>query len=229
MAGGLGMRLRPLTQILPKPLLPLGEESIIETMIKKLKSQGLTDFILATNYKSNIFENYLGDGSKLGVSITYSREEEALGTAGPLSLIKKHLTEPFIVINGDILTNLDFNKLVEHHKKNNAMLTLTTKNIMTPLHYGVVETDKSIVKSLKEKPKLFSKILTGIYCIDPKIFDFLPFNKNFLMTDLINILIKNNQVVIDFSLDNYYWLDIGQMDHYEKAKKDFENGLLENE
>ena len=227
MAGGLGLRLRPFTHILPKPLLPLGEESIIEIMIKKFKSQGFNEFIIATNYKPDIFENCLGDGSKLGVSIIYSREEKPLGTAGPLSLIKTHLTEPFIVINGDILTSLDFNKFIEHHKKNNALLTLTTKQVTTPLHYGVVDVEGHKVKSLKEKPKLSSKILAGIYCIDPKIFEFLPHNESVLMTDIIVSLIEKGENIVDYSLDEDYWLDIGQMGHYKQAQKDFKNGVIE--
>ena len=108
MAGGLGERLKPFTEIIPKPLLPLGDKSIIEILIQRLKDSGVTEIILAINYRSELFESYLGDGSKHGVKITYAKEEKPLGTAGPLSNIKDQLTEPFIVINGDILTNLNF-------------------------------------------------------------------------------------------------------------------------
>lgn len=129
MAGGLGTRLRPFTQIIPKPLLPVGEKSVLEITISKLKSQGFDEIILAVSYKSDLFESYFGNGAKFGVKTFYSKEKKKLSTAGPLLLIKKKLSEPFLVINGDILTNMDFGKLLKFHTKNKADLTLVTKLI----------------------------------------------------------------------------------------------------
>lgn len=222
LAGGLGTRLRPLTHIIPKPLLPVGERSILEIGINKLKECGFDDIFIATNYKSYMFENYFGNGSKFNVKITYSKEKKPLGTAGPLKLLKKNLKEPFLVVYGDILTSLDFKKLAEFHIKNKADLTLVTKEIYLPMRYGIIESEGNIVKGIEEKPDIKAQINAGLYFLSPDVVDEIPDGK-FHMTDLAKKLIKQGGKVMKYQLDDY-WLDIGQMQDYEKAQKDLESG-----
>jgi NDP-sugar pyrophosphorylase family protein len=225
MAGGLGTRLKPFTHIIPKPLLPVGEKSVLEVTIQKLKSQGFEEIILAVHYKSDLFESYFGDGSKFGIKIRYSKEKQRLGTAGPLKLAAPHLSEPFLVMNGDILTNMDFNKLRQTHFKNDADLTLVTKKIQLPLHYGVVEKDGDKIKGIKEKPIVESEISAGIYFLNTTVLDLIPMEERFDMTDLMRDLITAGRSVYAYPLEDY-WLDIGQMEDYQKAQEDFKDGLI---
>jgi len=225
LAGGLGTRLRPLTQIIPKPLLPVGEKSLLEITILNLKRFGFDEVILATNYKSDLFESYFGDGSKFGIKVTYSKEKEPLGTAGPLLLVKDKLTEPFLVMNGDILTNLDFSKLIGFHKTNSADFTVVSKIIEHPLHYGVVKAEDSRVTAIEEKPVIESEINAGIYALSPVALSRIPENRFFTMTELIKSLISNRNKVLRYKLDDY-WLDIGQMSDYKKAQDDIKQGLV---
>ena len=139
--------------------------------------------------------------------------------AGPLLLLKDKLTEPFLVMNGDILTNLDFSKLISFHKLNHADFTLVSKRIEHPLHYGVIESKDNKVTDIKEKPVIESEINAGIYVLSPKVLDSIPQNKSFMMTDLIRELIKSRCIVLRYTLSDY-WLDIGQMKDYKKAQKD---------
>ena len=225
MAGGLGTRLNPLTHIIPKPLLPVGEKSILEITIHKLKDQGFSEVFLAVNYKSDLFESYFGDGSKFGLKVGYAKEEKRLGTAGPLHLLAGRLDEPFLVMNGDILTNMDFGALREFHVANGADLTIVTKTISLPLHYGVVEKDARRVTRIEEKPTVESEINAGIYFMSPSVLDVIPGGKRCDMTEVIKELIERDRVVLAYPLMDY-WLDIGQMSDYRQAQKDFENGLI---
>ncbi len=225
MAGGLGTRLKPITHIIPKPLLPLGEKSVLEVTIQKLKDQGFDEIFMAVYYKSDLFESYFGDGSKFGLKISFSMEKQRLGTAGPMLLLKDRLEEPFLVLNGDILTNLDFNNLKKYHQEHRADMTLVTKMIQLPLHYGVVEKEADRVLEIKEKPVIESEINAGIYFVNPEVLDFIPPNQTFDMTELMRTLIDSGKKVSAFLLEDY-WLDIGQMQDYQKAQEDFESGLI---
>jgi len=225
LAGGLGTRLRPLTYLIPKPLLPLGEHSVLQIIINKLKESGFDDLIIATNYKPDMFESYFGDGSKFNIKITYSIEKEKLGTAGPLKLLKNQLKEPFLVIYGDILTSLDFRKLMKFHIDNKADFTLVTKEAYIPVNYGVVESEGNMIKDIEEKPEKKIQINAGIYFLNPDIIDEIPDNF-FIMTDLAKKLIKQKKRVMKYQLEDY-WLDIGQMQDYKKAQEDIEKGKFE--
>ncbi len=226
MAGGLGTRLKPFTHIIPKPLLPVGEKSVLELTIQKLKEQGFAEIILAVNYKSDLFESYFGDGSKFGVKISYSKEQKRLGTAGPMLLARDRLKAPFLVLNGDILTNMDFNELRRFHLEKAADFTLVTKRIQLPLHYGVVEKQGDRILNIKEKPVVESEISAGIYYVNPGILDLIPPDEKFDMTDLMKKLIASEKMVAAYVLEDY-WLDIGQMSDYEKAQEDFKDGLIQ--
>ena len=225
MAGGLGQRLRPITKVIPKPLLPLGEHSIVEILIRSLAKAGVRDVFLATNYKSELFFEYFSEPEQFPVNVKISKEDTPLGTAGPLSLLKENLNEPFFVMNGDILTSLDFRKLYDDHKASGADLTIVTKEIETPLQYGVVVSSGNKVLSLEEKPNIKSEINAGIYVISPRILQLIPFNEFKLMTDVVRDAVAAGLEVKKHVLLDY-WLDIGQMDNYKKAMGDVSKGCI---
>jgi NDP-sugar pyrophosphorylase family protein len=225
MAGGLGERLRPLTQIFPKPLLPVGNRSVLQIQIDNLKSRGATDIYLALGYKHELFEFYFGDGSRWGVKIHYSVEEEPLGTAGPLTLLHDRLDEPFLVINGDILTNLDYAELRRAHSANAADITVATKVITLPLQYGVIHYSGDDIVDIEEKPSLYAEINAGIYFMNPDVIDLIPPGAPFSMDQLLKKMIAEGQKVARFLMSDY-WLDIGQMSDFEKANDFVESHRL---
>lgn len=227
MAGGLGTRLGAFTRVLPKPLLPLGEHSILEIILLKLKSCGFNEIFITTYYKPELLEAVLGNGSKYGVSIIYSREDKPLGTAGAIKLLQKHLTEPFLVINGDILTNLNFGEVLKFHQQKNADFTLVTKEMELPMDYGVVySNEEGIIHKIEEKPKVTTEINAGIYVLSPHILEHLPENEHVLMTDLLQKLIARKDLKVFKFPNKEYWLDMGRAGDYEKAQEDFENGKI---
>lgn len=219
LAGGLGTRLRPLTKVIPKPLLPVGDRSVLEVQISQLKKHGIRTIFFATNYKSALMESYFGDGRAFGVDIRYSLEKKKLGTCGPLSLLREELTKPFVVLNGDILSNLDFKKAFAFHKKHKAALTVVTKEISLPLSYGEVLADGPLIKNVKEKPDIRVEVAAGIYLMSPDIFQVIPDNEEFGMDQLIHTMLKAKKPVYRYKMEEY-WLDIGRMEDYEKAQED---------
>jgi len=218
LAGGLGTRLRPFTQIIPKPLLPIGEKSVLEIQIENLKKSGFDEIFLATNYKSEYIENFFGDGSRFGVKLHISKEEQPLGTAGPVTLLKDELTEPFLVMNGDILTLLNFKALYDFSLKNDSALTITIKELITPFQFGNIEFEGDYVTTIQEKPDLKMNILAGIYIFKPEIFRLIPENTYFGMDHLIEKMLTQKLPVAKYKI-NEYWLDIGKVDDYEKAQE----------
>lgn len=220
LAGGLGKRLEPFTKIIPKPLLPLGEKTILEVIIQRLKMFGVNEVIIATNYKSGLFERYFGFISQSGLKIRFSKEREPLGTAGPIKLVAKSLKEPFIVMNGDILTTIDFNKMKKLHKETKAKLTVATKEVQVPFHYGIIESDDGVrISNIKEKPSVTAEINGGIYIVNPEVVKEIP-DGFYQMTDLVKKLVAKKMTVVKYKIDDY-WLDIGQMHNYKKAQEDF--------
>ena len=167
LAGGLGMRLRPLTNIIPKPLLPIGESTIIEIQILALKKSGVSEIYIASNYMSDYLKFVVGHGAKYGIRIAVSREQEPLGTCGPLSLLRDKLNEPFFVMNGDILTDIDFRKLGVFALSRAAALTIVTKEINIPFRFGRVISEGDYVIDVEEKPNYKQEILAGIYAMKP--------------------------------------------------------------
>ena len=227
LAGGLGTRLKPFSKVIPKPLLPIGEQSVLEITIQALRNFGFLDIYLALHYKSRLFEAYFGDGSEWGVQIYYSKEQKSLGTAGPLKLLQDKLTEPFLLINGDVLTNLDFRNLRDVHIKSEAVMTVTTKVVSLPLHYGVVETDGKLITQIKEKPVINSKVNAGIYFMNPELIKYIPEGKRYDMTELIQDILSRRLCISEFQLKDY-WLDIGQLADYEKAQEYASEGVFNN-
>ncbi|MBL7909553.1 MAG: NTP transferase domain-containing protein [Bacteroidia bacterium] len=222
LAGGLGSRLKPFTEAIPKPLLPIGEKAVLEIQIENLKKHGFDEIILATNYKSDYISNFFGDGSKYGVKLTISKEDIPLGTAGPLTLLKQDLTEPFLVMNGDVLCTVDFSKLYNFALNNNSHLTISIKKLITPFEFGNILFNGDYVTSIQEKPDLVNFILAGIYIMKPGIFNFIPDNTYFGMDKLISALLSTNNQVAKYEISEY-WLDIGRIADYEKAQEEFKN------
>ena len=215
LAGGLGTRLRPFTEIIPKPLLPVGEKSVLEIQIEALKKYGFNQIFLATNYKSKYIEKFFGDGSSYGVKLTISREEAPLGTAGPVGLLENRLNEPFIVMNGDILTLMDFKKFYEFALSQKSLLTIAIKQEITPFRFGNIFFKGDLVTGIEEKPDIVMYILAGIYVMKPEIFRFFPKGEYFGMDSLIKKMLAANAPVTKYEMSEY-WLDIGQLADYEQ-------------
>lgn len=222
LAGGLGARLRPFTEIIPKPLLPIGEKSVLEIQIERLKAHGFDEIYLATNYKSSYIENFFGDGTRYGVKLTISKEEKPLGTVGPLTLLKKDLNEPFLVMNGDILTLLNFKDLYNFALKIETWLTISIKEYIMPFAFGNVFYKGDYVTGIEEKPDIKYKVLAGIYVFKPEIFNIIPENVYFGMDDLIHKMLSEKIPISKYEIKEY-WLDIGQIDDFEKAQKVYKN------
>lgn len=217
LAGGLGTRLKPLTEAIPKPLLPVGEKSILEIQVLRLKEYGVEEIFLATNYKSDYIESYMGDGSRFGVTLHVSREEKPLGTCGPLTLIKEQLGESFFVMNGDILTTIDYGALGAFSTKTRADLTVVTKEMWLPYAFGKVESEGDFLTGVEEKPNVRMEIIGGIYVITKGAFDFIPDNEYFGMDGLIKAMLEAKRPVAKYLMKEL-WLDIGQPPDYEKAQ-----------
>lgn len=212
LAGGLGSRLKPFTDIIPKPLIPIsGEKTVLEIQITNFQKQGVTDIYIATNYKSELIESYLGDGSKYGVRLTFSKEDKPLGTCGPLSLLKDELREPFLLMNGDILTGLDFKKFSKFAIKSDALLTVAIKEQITPFDFGNVIVKNNRIVGIQEKPKLLFNIVAGIYLLKQEVFNYIPDNQYFGIDELITILLKRGIYVSGYPVKEF-WTDIGRMD-----------------
>jgi NDP-mannose synthase len=218
LAGGLGSRLRPFTEIIPKPLLPVGEKSVLEIQIERLRKNGFTEIILATNYKADYIRNFFGDGSQFGVRIEVSKEEEPLGTAGPLTLLKDRLQEPFLVMNGDILTLANFSEIADYSRKHGTELTIGIKKHITPYAFGDIFFDGDYVTGIEEKPNIVKFILAGVYLMTPGIFRYIPERQYFGMDKLIKTLLERGKRVAKYEIQQY-WLDIGQIDDYEEAQQ----------
>jgi len=228
LVGGLGTRLKPFTEVIPKPLLPIGEKSVLEIQIDRLKKHGFDEIFLATNYKSEYIEGFFGDGSRYGVKLAISKEDIPLGTAGPIMLLKDKLTEPFIIMNGDILSLIDFTKLYEFARIQESQLTISIKKEITPFAFGNIYFEGDKVTGIQEKPDIIMYILAGIYVMKPEIFDYFPKEPEYFgMDKLILNMLYDKQLVAKYEL-NEYWLDIGRLNDYEKAQEIYNEHFLEN-
>jgi len=220
MAGGLGTRLRPLTNEIPKPLLKVGGKPIIETIIRSFSKYGFKHFILSVNYRSEMFESYFGDGSKLGVTIEYVHESKRLGTAGALSLMREKLQDDFFVMNGDLLTNVNFDSLLKFHLENQAEATMCVREYDFQVPYGVVDIKNGRIQAIKEKPVQTFFVSAGIYVLSPRILKYIPDDSFYDMPTLFEELIAKDMRVISFPLKEY-WLDIGRVEEYERANLEY--------
>jgi NDP-sugar pyrophosphorylase family protein len=228
LAGGLGSRLKPFTEVIPKPLLPIGEKSVLEIQISKLKAHGFDEILLATNYKSDYIRNFFGDGNKLGVKLTISKEEKPLGTCGPLSLLKDKLTKPFLVMNGDVLTTADFTKIYNFALGVDAVFTVVTKEISTPFEFGNVLSNGDYISNVEEKTDIKTEIVAGIYILKPQALSLIPDNQYFGMDDLIQTMLTNNMPVARYLLKEY-WIDIGRIEDFEGAEVVYDRHFKDHE
>jgi NDP-sugar pyrophosphorylase family protein len=225
LAGGLGTRLKPFSEVIPKPLLPIGEKAILEIQIEHLKQHGFNEIFVATNFKSEYIESFLGDGSRYGVTLRFSKEDKPLGTAGPLKLIENELTEPFVVMNGDILTLIDFSRFYDFALEKKAVLTVAIKKIITPYAFGNIFFAGDFVTAIEEKPDLVTYALAGIYIMTPGVFPLIPAGENFGMDHLLMRMLARNQAVAKYEMSEY-WLDIGRVDDYEKAQHEYRTHFM---
>ena len=227
LAGGKGVRLAPLTDVIPKPLVPIGGMPILEVVIRQLRHYGFRRVTLAVGYMADLLKAYFQDGAKWGVEIEYSCETEPLGTAGPLSLIPG-LNETFIVMNADVLTDLNFRELVEYHKAHNAIATISAYERQITIDLGViVKGGDHHIKDYMEKPTISHLVSMGVYVFEPQILGFIK-GKGYLdFPDLVKQLLDVGQVVNYYPFTGY-WLDIGRHDDYAKASEEFDQLDLVN-
>lgn len=222
MAGGLGMRLRPLTDDCPKPMLKIGGKPLLETILDEFIRQGFVRFCLSVNYKSEDIAKYFGDGSRWGVALEYIYEQSPMGTAGSLSLFHQKTNKPIIVINGDILTKLSFEQLLSFHESHKACATVAVTAYDFKVEYGVVRIDRDILVGFEEKPVFENFINAGIYVVNPEVLSTIPEKTNFDMNQLLEELLRQEQKVCAFPIREY-WIDIGQRKDFDQAKLDYDN------
>lgn len=220
MAGGKGSRLRPLTEETPKPLLPIGDRPIIEILIEHLEANGLRDITIAVNYKADDIRARIGDGSRMGVRVSYVQESQALGTAGALRLVPLVRPEPVIVLNADLLTKVDLRGLLDYHRAGGYAMTLCVRRHRVEVPFGVIELDGQRIVEIEEKPSHDCLINAGIYVVDRAALGSIPSAERYDMTDLVRRLIGEGKAVGSFPIHEY-WLDIGRMQDYRQAVADY--------
>jgi NDP-sugar pyrophosphorylase family protein len=226
LAGGKGQRLRPYTAVLPKPLMPIGDIPILEVVVRQLGQHGFDEIVMAVGYLAELLMTYFGDGTKFGVHIRYSRESQPLGTAGPLGLIEG-LDEPFLVMNGDLLTTLDYGAMWKHHANNDAIATLATFERPVQIDLGVLEIDdESNVRGYIEKPLFHYTVSTGIYVFDPAVLVYIPKQERMDLPTLMSTLLAAGHRIATYPIQGR-WLDIGRPDDYELAMAEFEQHRAE--
>jgi len=221
MAGGKGTRLAQLTKECPKPMLKVGDKPLLETIIERLKAQGFYNFCISLNYLGEIISDHFGDGSQWDVNIRYVRETEPRGTAGALALIPAPPDEPLVILNGDILTQMDFGALLAFHEEHGASATVCLREYQFQVPYATVELDGARINRLLEKPVQSFLVNAGVYCLNPDVLAVVPRDRAVDMPDLLNTLLSEGRTVGSFPIHEY-WLDIGQMQDFQTAQSDYE-------
>lgn len=216
MAGGKGMRLRPLTENCPKPLVKVGSEPMIEHVFRNLVEAGFSKFIISVNYLKQMMIDYCGDGSKWGISIEYLEENEPLGTAGALGLMTKELQEPLLVMNGDVITHAKFGNILSTHVRSGSMATMCVREYDFQVPYGVVLANENEFMGVEEKPIHRFFVNAGIYVLDPKTLSSIPRDRRYDMTDFFNDLKKQGHKTSIYSLQEY-WVDVGRHEDLKNA------------
>jgi len=220
MAGGLGSRLRPLTDHTPKPMLPIGGKPILETVIGRFSKQGFSKFVISLNYKGDIIRNYFGNGHSMGVDISYIDENQRMGTAGALGLLEKEPDESFFVMNGDILTLVNFESLMDFHTRNASDATMCIREYGMEVPYGVVRLNKENIISIEEKPIQQFYVNAGIYVLTPETLNLIPRGLPMDMTGLFEKAVEKGMTTLSFPIREF-WLDIGKPEDYERANLDY--------
>jgi NDP-sugar pyrophosphorylase family protein len=217
MAGGFGTRLRPLTEDTPKPMLTIGDRPVLELTIERLRNAGIKRMNVTTHYLADTISNHFGDGKAWDVDINYVREDLPLGTAGGLKMLPEK-DETLLVINGDVVTEVDFRSMLDYHRDHGADVTVGVRQYQVPVPYGVVDCDGPRVRQLREKPVVNFLVNAGVYLLEPTVYRYIPDGHRFDMTDLIARLIDKGRHVVSFPILEY-WLDIGQRADYEQAQE----------
>jgi NDP-sugar pyrophosphorylase family protein len=226
-AGGKGARLMPYTHVMPKPLLPVGEQSVLEIILAQLRHSGITDILIATGYKSTLIEAVIGDGSDHGVDITYFRERDPLGTVGALAEVPP-FEDTFIMMNGDVLTEEAlYGNLLQAHRTSGAAMTVASKLEQIDIDYGVLHLGEGLgearrIEQLDEKPRYSWPVSMGVYAVEPRAQAMVPRGQKTDFPDLIASLLAGSETVAAYEHPGY-WLDIGRLHHLEEAVQDFEN------
>lgn len=220
MVGGLGTRLRPLTQDMPKPMLKVGNKPILQTIVDKFAEYGFVNITMCVNFNASIIRDYFGDGKEFGVNIDYVLEQKRMGTAGALSLLKERPSEPFFVMNGDLLTNVNFEHIFNYHTLHKATATMCVREYDYEVPYGVVKMNDNKITAIAEKPVQKFFVSAGIYMLSPEILDLIPQDEFYDMPVLFEKLIKLSKNVISFPIREY-WLDIGRMEEYQRANEEY--------
>lgn len=222
LAGGMGKRLAPYTFVIPKPIVPIGTTPILEVVLRQLSRFGFRDVTVALGHMSDIVRAVAGDGSRFGVDISYSQEDKPLGTVGPLTLID-NLSDDFIVMNADLLTDLDFGDLWDYHRRHGGIATIATFVKTTKLELGVIRSDdQDCIVAFEEKPTLHHRVSMGIYVFSRRVLDYIPRSSYFGFDSLMLRLLEKNETVRAYPFHGQ-WLDIGVPADYEKAQEEFES------
>lgn len=222
LAGGMGKRLAPYTFVIPKPIVPIGTTPILEVVLRQLSRFGFRDVTVALGHMSDIVRAVAGDGSRFGVQISYSQEDKPLGTVGPLTLIE-NLSDDFIVMNADLLTDLDFGDLWEYHRRHRGIATIATFVKTTKLELGVIRTDpEHRIIAFEEKPTLHHTVSMGIYVFNKRVLEYIPPSSYFGFDSLMLRLLEHDKTVRAYHFEGR-WLDIGVPADYEKAQEEFES------
>lgn len=222
MAGGLGSRLRPLTEDIPKPLLKVGHKPLLETILETLRSHEFRNFYISVNYKAEMIKAHFGDGEKWKCAIRYLEESDRLGTAGALGLIPDRPTKPLLVMNGDVLTNVDFSSLLDFHVEQRSKATMCVREFDFQVPYGVVNIDEHRITGIVEKPIHSFFVNAGIYVIEPELLDLVPRAGGFDMPDLFATALEKGVPTAAFPIREY-WTDIGRIDDFHRANGDYDS------
>jgi NDP-sugar pyrophosphorylase family protein len=215
--GGMGTRLRPYTSVLPKPLMPIGSRPVLELLLKWLRRNGIKEAFVTTGYLGHLIRSFCGDGAQWNMKIRYTLEREPLGTIGPLSLIREELTEPFLVLNGDVLTDLSLNRFVAAHRQHTDPVTIAASVRTVNMDFGVIEEVDGAVRFFREKPTLSNLVSMGVYCMNPSVMDFIPSGVPFGFDDLILQMLEQGVKAHVYKHDGV-WLDIGRVDDFHSAQ-----------
>ncbi len=215
LAGGKGKRLRPYTLVLPKPLMPIGEYPILEVVVRQLIASGFDHITMALNHQANIIKAFFGDGSKWNIKIDYSLETQPLGTMGPLRLIED-LPENFLIMNGDVLSDLDYGKFYDNHVASGEIFSISAYERLDTIDYGVLDSEDGYLTGFREKPKYAFEVSMGVYMANSKILQYIPENQDFGFDNLMLRLLEENKKV-NVCKYNGVWLDIGRPSDYEQA------------
>lgn len=216
-AGGKGMRLRPYTNVLPKPLLPIRSKPVLELLLRWARRNGSRDVYITTGHLGHLIRAFCGDGRRWDLRIQYSEEPEPLGTIGALDLLRAELDERFLVINGDVLTDLNLGEFVHSHRASGAALSVATMQRSIRVDFGVIEVEKNQVVGFREKPRLSHLVSMGIYCMEPAILEHIPSGVPFGFDDLVFLMLEARAPVNTFQ--HYgFWLDVGRIEDFERAQ-----------